>query len=93
MVLGFLIMLSGMIGIILIHFHWFWVLIIGGCLVTMIPNFLLWFKMPCPLCGGNLGGAINTPGWSWKIKWQLGIPSQIKFCQYCGVSFDKEIEH
>jgi hypothetical protein len=23
--------------------------------------------LPCPLCGGNLGGAINTPGWSSKI--------------------------
>lgn len=68
MVLGFLIMLFGMSGVILIHFHWFWVLIIGGCSVIMIPNFVLWFRMPCPLCGGNLGGAILTAEWSWKIK-------------------------
>ena len=95
MFFGFLILLAGMIVDIIgiIPIDWIWLLIIGGGLIVVIPNFLLWFKMPCSLCGGNLGGAINTPSWSWKIKWKLGIPSEIKFCQYCGVSLDKEIEH
>jgi len=96
MLLGFLILLVGMIcaviGITLIDWIWVFIIVSGG-LIAVISNFLLWFRMPCPLCGGNLGGAINTPGWSWKIKWKLEIPSQIKFCQYCGVSLDKEIMH
>ena len=91
MILGFLILIAGMIGIIVNH--WFWVLLIGGGSIMVIANSVLWFKFPCPLCGGNLGGAINIPSWSWKIEWKLGIPSQVKFCQYCGASLDKEIEH
>jgi hypothetical protein len=90
MVLGFLILLAGMIGIILSQ--WFWVLIVGGGLIIMIPNFILWYKMPCPSCGGNLGHAINWINWSMKRDWKVAIPDQIKFCQYCGVSLDKEIE-
>jgi hypothetical protein len=90
MVLGFLILVAGMIGIILNP--WFWVLIIGGGLITMVASFALSYKMPCPSCGGNLGVAINWPNWSRKRSWKVGIPDQIKFCQYCGVSLDKEIE-
>jgi hypothetical protein len=86
-----LILLAGMIGIIVND--WVWVLLIAGALITMIANSFLWCKLPCPLCGGNLAGAINIGSWSWKINWKLGIPSQVKFCQYCGVSLDKEIEH
>ena len=90
-VLGFLILLAGMIGIILSQ--WFWVLIIGGGLIIMIPNVILWYKMPCPSCGGNLGHAINWVDWSsWKPNWKVAIPERIKFCQCCGVSLDKEIE-
>lgn len=91
MFLGFLILVAGMIGIIVNH--WFWTLFIAGGLIMVMANFVLWFKLPCPLCGGNLGGAINIPSSSWKIDWKLGVPSQVKFCQYCGVSLDKEIEH
>ncbi len=90
MLFGFLILVAGMIGIIINQ--WFWVLFIAGSFTMMIANFFLWFKLPCPLCGGNLGGAINVPSWSWKINWKLGVSSQIKFCQYCGASLDKEIE-
>jgi hypothetical protein len=88
---GFLILIAGMIGIIVNQ--WFWVLLIAGGFIIVIANSVLWFKLSCPLCGGNLGGAINTPSWSWKIDWKLGVSSQIKFCQYCGVSLDKEINH
>ncbi len=91
MLFGLLILSTGMIGIIVND--WFWVLLIAGALITMIANFFLWCKLPCPFCGGNLAAAINIGTWSWKIKWELGISSQIKFCQYCGVSLDKEIEH
>jgi hypothetical protein len=91
MVLGFLILVAGMIGIILSQ--WFWVLIIGGGLIIMIPSVILWYNMPCPSCGGNLGHAINWIDWSsWKPNWKAGIPERIKFCQYCGVSLDKQID-
>jgi hypothetical protein len=90
MVLGFLMLLAGVIGMILSQ--WFWVLIIGGGLLIMIPNFILWYKMPCPSCGGNLAHAINRVAWStWKPNWKIAIPERVKFCQYCGVSLDKEI--
>jgi hypothetical protein len=89
---GFLILFAGMIAIAISH--WFWVLFIAGGLGMMIPHFMLWYKMPCPSCGGNLGHAINWIDWSsWKPNWKIAIPERIKFCQYCGVSLDKQIEH
>ena len=91
MLLGFLILVAGMIGIIVNE--WFWVLLIVGSLIAVIANSFLWFRLSCPLCGANLGGAINIGKWSWKIDWKLGVPRQVKFCQYCGVCLDKEIEH
>ncbi len=69
--------------------QWYWVLFIGGGLATVIPHFIIRYKMPCPSCGGNLGHAINWIDSSWEIA----IPERIKFCQYCGVNLDKEIEH
>jgi len=92
MMFGGLILFAGMIATALSQ--WYWVLIVVGGLIIMIPNFILWFKMPCPSCGGNLGHAINWVDWStWKPNWKVAIPECIKFCQYCGVSLDKEIEH
>jgi len=91
MVSGFLILLVGIIAVSISH--WFWVLIVGGGLIILVPNFILWYKMPCQSCGGNLGHAINWVDWStWKPNWKIAIPERIKFCQYCGVSLDKEIE-
>jgi hypothetical protein len=73
--------------------HWFWVLLIAGGFIMVIANSVLWFKLSCPLCGGNLGGAVNwIDSSSWKPNWKAEIPERIKFCQYCGVSLDKEIE-
>jgi hypothetical protein len=91
MLFGFLILVAGMIGIIVNE--WFWILFIAGGLIIVYANSVLWFIFPCPVCGANLGGAINTPVRWWKIEWKLGISDQIKFCQCCGVSLDKEIEH
>ena len=89
MMLGCLLLFAGMIATTLSQ--WFWILCLGGGLIIAIANFILWFRMPCPSCGGNLGHAVNTPNWSGKINWSLAIPDQIRVCQYCGVSFDKEI--
>lgn len=52
-----------------------------GCVAALL------FMVRCPVCGGNLGYAL-----SWPATWNLSVSEQIKFCQFCGVSLDKEIE-
>jgi len=47
----------------------------------------LQFSIRCPACGGILGFALN-----WPITWDFSVSKEIKFCQRCGVSLDKEIE-
>jgi hypothetical protein len=64
-------------------------IIIGfSCFLFGIFLFLsLQFAVRCPECGGILGFALN-----WPPTWDLSVPKQIKYCQFCGVSLDKEIE-
>lgn len=51
-----------------------------GCIVALL------FAVRCPSCGGNLGYAL-----SWPATWDLSVSKEIKFCQFCGTSLDKEI--
>jgi hypothetical protein len=45
------------------------------------------FSVRCPECGGILGFSLD-----WPITWNFSVSNEIKFCQRCGVSLDKEIE-
>ena len=64
-------------------------LIIGlvGFVVAMGSILALLFAVRCPSCGGNLGYAL-----SWPATWDSSVSKEIKFCQFCGTSLDKEIE-
>jgi hypothetical protein len=72
--------------------QWLWILCMGGAFLLLSANYLLSYKMPCPSCGRNLGRVISSPFRSGGLKWNLGVPDQIKVCKFCGVSLDKEIE-
>ena len=57
-----------------------------GFVAVMAAVLALLFSMRCPLCNGNLGYAL-----SWPATWDMSVSKQIKYCQFCGVSLDKEI--
>jgi hypothetical protein len=46
------------------------------------------FSARCPECGGILGFSLG-----WPLTWDFSVSKEIKFCQRCGVSLDKEIEN
>jgi len=52
-----------------------------GCVVVMM------FWVRCPSCGGNPGYAL-----SWPATWDLSVSKRIRFCQFCGLDLDKEID-
>jgi hypothetical protein len=50
-----------------------------------VLGLLFWLR--CPSCGENLGYAL-----SWPMTWNLSISKRIRFCQFCGVNLDKEVQ-
>jgi len=58
-----------------------------GFIVAMGLTVSLLFFVRCPSCKNNLGYAL-----SWPTTWDLKVSDKIKFCQFCGVNLDKEIE-
>ena len=58
-----------------------------GFIAAMGCTLGLLFFVRCPSCGGNLGYAL-----SWPTTLDLSVSKKIKFCQFCGISLDKEIE-
>jgi FtsH-binding integral membrane protein len=56
-----------------------------GFVAAMAAVLGLLFWIRCPLCKGNLGYAL-----SWPATWDMSVSKQIKYCQFCGVSLDKE---
>lgn len=85
----------------------FWVLIIAGLVYSTIQKndlfpililipFILFiftcsyslFGIRCPKCKGVLGYAL-----AWPLGKRLNISEKIKFCPFCGVDFDSEIEN
>ena len=66
---------------------WFLILGLGGFSAALAFVLCLMFVVRCPSCGGNLGYAL-----CWPSKWNYSVSEKIKFCQFCGVSFDKEME-
>jgi len=51
-----------------------------GCVLFML------FGLRCPNCKNNLGYTIQYPSAFWKVS------DKLKFCPFCGVELDKEIE-
>jgi len=66
---------------------WFLILGLEGLFTALALVLCLVFVVRCPSCGGSLGYAL-----SWPFKWDYSVSEKIKFCQFCGVSLDKEIE-
>ena len=44
------------------------------------------YGIRCPRCGGKIGFALNGFGNP------FGVPSQFRFCPFCGVSLDADID-
>lgn len=53
----------------------------GCCVLFML------FGFRCPRCKNNLGYTIQWPSSFWNLS------DKLKYCPFCGVEFDKEIEH
>ena len=50
---------------------------------------LMWFdKRNCPKCDNNIGRL----GYLKSSKWGVKMDENIKFCPYCGIDLDTEIE-
>jgi len=62
------------------------VTVLLGFISAMVYVLGLLFYVRCPSCKGNLGYAL-----SWPVTWVLSVSKEIKFCQFCGTSLDKEI--
>jgi hypothetical protein len=64
-------------------------LLLGFLIIPVIIAILfgLRFSVRCPNCGETLAFAL-----SWPPTWDLSVSKKIKFCKFCGVNLDKEIE-
>lgn len=85
MVIAFAVFSFGMI--LTIYNKMFSPIAVIGYATAMVAVLGLMFRVRCPSCKENLGYAL-----SWPATWDLSISKKIKFCQFCGKSFDNEIE-
>jgi hypothetical protein len=58
-----------------------------GFISAMVCVIFMLFLIRCPSCGENLGYAII-----WPATWSLSVSERIKYCQFCCISLDKELE-
>jgi hypothetical protein len=58
-----------------------------GFAAAMVCVAAMMFWVRCPACGGNLGYALSVP-----VTWDFSVSKKIRFCQFCGVDLDKEVE-
>lgn len=84
MLAAFLCFMVGMVATVFTP--WFLILGISGFLAFLTLNLWMMFGVRCPSCGGNLGSTL-----SWPPQLTFKVPEKIRFCQYCGTSFDKDI--
>jgi len=85
MFIALLCFVAGMCGTAALS-PWFLALAIPGFLAFFSFNLLMMFGVRCPSCGENLGFAMM-----WPPQLTFKVPRKVRFCQFCGVNFDKEI--
>ena len=66
---------------------WLWYLSIAGFLVRGGGILYLLLGIRCPRCRNRLGYAISYPCGRW-----YGISEKIRFCCFCGVELDSELD-
>ena len=66
-----------------------WLLIVGflGFCSMLALVFAMLFAIRCPNCGGNLGYAV-----AWPATWDYSVSPNVRFCPFCGISMDKDIQ-
>ena len=57
-----------------------------GFVLVMAGVITMLFVIRCPKCRGSIGYAVSYPGTPWSVS------KKIRFCPFCGVPFDSEIE-
>jgi len=64
-----------------------WVfLAVPGFLVFFAGTFYLLFFLRCPRCGGAIGYVVSY------LSSPFSISRRVRFCPFCGVSLDSELE-
>jgi len=84
--IGWLVFVAGMIGATMVN-GWLGLLIVVGFLVFGGSVLYLLFGIRCPRCRNPLGYAIHYPQGRW-----FGVSEKIRFCCFCGVELDSELE-
>ena len=75
------------VGSFLITVHrWFIVVSLLAFIGLILETIFLMFGIRCPKCKAALGHTLSYPPQG------LSISDKIKFCPFCGVSLDSEIE-
>ena len=64
---------------------WFFVAI-PGFVVFFAGTWYLLFFLRCPRCQGRIGYTVSY------MSWPFSVSRRIRFCPFCGVALDSELE-